>query len=164
MHAFAVAGAAVGSLWVLYRCRQSRGRKRVHSSGMWVAEGVLPEEERAVLLDELLVGLERRGERDLRWYGMNWLDGRTEMTYTTPIPPRSQQIANRLAKRCGFPCGEVNVMTIHRYHRSPAKKGTGALGRREVAITPHIDDARLAGEADGVLMVQLTGTCEVVLL
>eukprot|EP01063_Lacrimia_lanifica_P023657 TRINITY_DN31299_c0_g1_i1.p1 TRINITY_DN31299_c0_g1~~TRINITY_DN31299_c0_g1_i1.p1 ORF type:complete len:241 (+),score=75.17 TRINITY_DN31299_c0_g1_i1:46-723(+) len=153
----AAAGAALlVGLWRVMRRR-----------AVELTDGAFTAAERAVLEEELFAGLTMRGARELRWWGRAWTD-RTEgaetcLAATAPIPPRSQAILDRIAARCGLPCG-VNVATAHIYHRARAKNGTGLFKTQKVAITPHADDRRLAGPYHFVLMLQLTESCDMHIL
>ena len=111
---------------------------------------------------ELALNLESRGSRRLRWYGANW-EGTGELHQAPPLPARAQAIVDRVCERAGFP--EVNVATLHVYHRSSAKAATEdhlgpTLAGRQMAIVPHTDDPLLTG-AGGVLMLQVAGDAEV---
>eukprot|EP01065_Artemidia_motanka_P049733 TRINITY_DN8323_c3_g1_i1.p1 TRINITY_DN8323_c3_g1~~TRINITY_DN8323_c3_g1_i1.p1 ORF type:complete len:643 (+),score=228.78 TRINITY_DN8323_c3_g1_i1:77-2005(+) len=136
-----------------------------HPAGLWCAHDIVPPEDCEVLIRSMAVRLEARGQRQLRWFGGNW-QGYGDITPTDPIPPgQCRQIVDRLCAKVGFP--HANVATLHVYHRQRAKQASGddagqQNAGRLMAIKPHTDDAKLEGEG-GVLMVQLSGTAELVL-
>eukprot|EP01062_Namystynia_karyoxenos_P027600 TRINITY_DN21129_c0_g1_i1.p1 TRINITY_DN21129_c0_g1~~TRINITY_DN21129_c0_g1_i1.p1 ORF type:complete len:562 (+),score=177.97 TRINITY_DN21129_c0_g1_i1:89-1687(+) len=138
--------------------------EQAHPSGLWVAPDLASPEDCRQLMKLLAVGLEQRGQRMLRWYGANWL-GRGDLLPTDPIPSEAKAIVDRICAKVDFP--SANVATLHVYDRRRAKEtSAGDLGSRfegrRMAIVPHTDDHQLEGNG-GVLMVQLSGSAELVL-
>eukprot|EP01065_Artemidia_motanka_P020586 TRINITY_DN24642_c0_g1_i1.p2 TRINITY_DN24642_c0_g1~~TRINITY_DN24642_c0_g1_i1.p2 ORF type:complete len:384 (+),score=88.93 TRINITY_DN24642_c0_g1_i1:58-1209(+) len=158
------AAAAVQVCRTLRSCRrQQQPLRRLHDSGCFSYAGCLRRDECEKLCSALLPGLVRKGRRELRWYGALWQDGRQPIVSTVPIPSQVSAIVDAAARRCGW-TRSPNVATIHRYLRSDAQRGQGVLRGRAVAIPPHIDDPRLAGAERGVILLQLAGASDVLLM
>eukprot|EP01060_Flectonema_neradi_P026931 TRINITY_DN36577_c0_g1_i1.p1 TRINITY_DN36577_c0_g1~~TRINITY_DN36577_c0_g1_i1.p1 ORF type:complete len:217 (+),score=40.97 TRINITY_DN36577_c0_g1_i1:41-691(+) len=158
MLTFATVGVIGASGWLVAYCLKNRGLQ----NSLRITECALSEEERDIIVKEMLPGVEQVGTRQLKWYGMRWVSGEGSISESDPIPAASAAVIQGIADKVGVT--RFNVATIHRYQRKYSKKGTGSLKDRLVAITPHVDDIRLAGRSGAVTMVQLSGSCDLFLL
>ena len=132
--------------------------------GVWISdEGLIPDHEIDIIRDELCHGMERRGARELRWFGANW-KGHGSLVQTDEMPTKTQHIVDKMCKKIGFP--KITVSTLHKYDKHKAKAGTsnqiGEHQGRKIAIVPHTDDKLLYGNG-GVVMLQLNGSADVVM-
>eukprot|EP01060_Flectonema_neradi_P006141 TRINITY_DN14105_c1_g2_i1.p1 TRINITY_DN14105_c1_g2~~TRINITY_DN14105_c1_g2_i1.p1 ORF type:complete len:537 (+),score=70.27 TRINITY_DN14105_c1_g2_i1:37-1611(+) len=141
-----------------------RYMKRCMREGVWISEeGLVTDKEIAVIREELSKGMERRGQRELKWFGANW-KGHGSLEETDPMPSRSQEIVDKMCKKIGFP--RITVSTLHRYDIQKSKSGSynqiGKYQGRKIAIVPHTDDKLLFGNG-GVVMLQLNGSADVLM-
>eukprot|EP00661_Eupelagonemidae_sp_cell13_P013617 gene13617-biopygen12562 len=131
--------------------------------GFAAAAAVLAPAECDALGSALMLNLEQRGARRLRWYGMRWA-GRGCISPAPPIPDACAGLVTRVCELMDFPA--ANVATVHVYRRSLAQRAgrsCGGFAGRLLAIAPHSDDPALEG-AGGVLTLTLAGCAELALL
>eukprot|EP01065_Artemidia_motanka_P020851 TRINITY_DN24885_c0_g1_i1.p1 TRINITY_DN24885_c0_g1~~TRINITY_DN24885_c0_g1_i1.p1 ORF type:complete len:411 (+),score=160.59 TRINITY_DN24885_c0_g1_i1:56-1234(+) len=90
------------------------------------------------------------------WFGVDARGRDRPVLVAPPLPIPVQRVCDRIASRVGF--GRPTAACIRRYRQQDSTAGQGFLAGRRLAVLPALADERLGGAQDGVAVVMLSGS------